>query len=73
MYYCVYLLRNLVVNISQCKIIWNRICINISNEMQLYLGFYFKNSSSTLHVSGIHHAHHQEYHYCIGSRWYDIL
>jgi hypothetical protein len=22
----------------------------------------------TLRVSGIHHAHHQEQHYCIGSR-----
>jgi hypothetical protein len=32
------------------------ICINISNEMQLYLGFYFNKP----YVSGIHLAHHQK-------------
>jgi hypothetical protein len=33
--------------------------INISNEMQLYLGFI----SRTLHVSVFHHAHEMEIHY----------
>jgi hypothetical protein len=33
--------------------------INMSNEMQLYLGFISRN----IHVSGFHHADNQEYTY----------
>jgi hypothetical protein len=39
--------------------------------MQLYFRFFFFKNSS-LHVLGVHHAHDQEYHYCIGNRWYNI-
>ena len=64
--------RNMeIVNVTAGVNVWQHRLYYVKNQQDATLAVLFiSNCKITVHVSDVHHVHHQQYINCCSSRWY---